>query len=305
MIEQIPIFTPPMIFPATTAGAEAAKCVLRLEDLLVGYGPLPAVVKIVRAMIIDEGGLGYPADCAGNISVGVDPAERYIKRSGFPVVEKVQPREPKLLAMLQMYPGQPKRVVEHFDPPICYRRGCDRIIVAPNMYVNTGYQAEVRLKFYVESECGDWPLDPANVYLNDIVASTGAVAQPMHTYRTVVGPSPGGTAVRVHNAAHKHGAGIVSQYVGVQAAPGAPATVGDPVPLLLDGQQGIVMPPWAGHWRKADLVTQPGQPLVVITTVNGAWGYADEGGLPTWWEGNGLSGYQPSRTHSFDCVQVI
>lgn len=305
MIEQIPVFTPPMVFPATQAGGEGAKCVLRLEDLLVGYGPLPPVVKIVRMVMSNEGAGDDPAGCAGKIDVAVDPRRRYSLPARFPTVERIQPRHPKLLASLQTYPGRKKLVSEYHNPPICYRRDADRIIVAPNIYGNFAATIALYLTFYIESDCGDWSLDPATVYLNDIVASTGASPQPMHTYRTVVGPSPGGAKVRVHNTAHEHGAGILSQFVGVQAAPGSPATVGQLVPLLLDGQQGIVMPPWAGHWRAADLVTQPGEKIVVITTVSGAWGYTDEGGGPTWWEGNGGSGYQPTRTHAFDCVQVI
>lgn len=305
MIEQIPIFSAPILFPATSWGAENAKCVLKLEDLLVGYGPLPAIAKIRRFVISNEGGLDYPAGCAGNVSVGIDPGRRYITPSHFPATERIQPRHPKLCGILQMYPGKNKSIIEHFDPPLIYRRGVDSVIVAPNMYVNSSHNAAVYLKWYVESDFGDWPVDPANVYLNDIVASTGDVAQPQHTYRTVVGPSPGGAEIRVHNTAHEHGAGIVSQFVGIQAVSGSPATIDPPIPLLLNGQQSVVMPPWARHWRRANLSTAAGQFLVIITTVSGAWGYTDEAGGPTWWEGNGGAGYQPTRTHVFDCVQVI
>lgn len=304
MSEQIPIFSAPITYPATSAGAEAAKCVLKLEDLLVGYGPLPDEFRIRRFVISNEGGLDYPAGCAGNVSVGIDPGRRYITPSRFPAVERVQPRHPKLCGILQMYPGKPKAIVEHFDPPLVYRKGIDRIIVAPNMYVDSTHVAMIYLKWYGES-VGDWPLDPNNVYLNDIVESSGATPAPAHTYRTVVGPSHGGAKVRVHNTAHKHGAEILSQFVGVQASPGSPATINPSVPLLLDGLGHKLMPPWTGHWREADLITLPGQRLVVITTVNGAWGFTDEGGGPTWWEnGSGGSGYQATRTHSFDCVQV-
>ncbi len=303
MVEQIPIFSAPVVFPATLAAGEAEKCVLKLEDLLVGYGPLPPVVRIVRLVISNEGAGHYPVNCAGKIDVAVDPQRRYLAPAKFPETERIQPRHPKLLGSLQTYPGVPKLLIQDHSPPICYRRGLDRIIVAPNIYGNFDTIIALYLTFYVEAE-GDWPLDPANVFLQDIVESTGAEPQPTHTFHSLVGVSPGGTKVRVHNSAHKHGAGMISQYVGVQAAPGSPATLAPPVPLLLDGQQSIVMPPWAGHWREAEFNTEPGQPLMIITTLSGAWGYSDVG-PPNWWEGNGQSGYQASRAHAFDCVQVL
>lgn len=315
MIEQIPIFAPPIVFPPTLAAGEAAKCVLRLEDLLVGYGPLPDVVRITRLVMSNEGAGDYPAGCSGKIDVAVDPHRRFIVPAQFPARERLQPKHPKLLGSLQTYPGRPKLLVQDHSPVIGYRKATDRIIVAPNIYGDFAGTVALYLAFYIESDFGDWPLDPRNVFLQPITATTGSAPQPTHCFRSLIPSIPhGGTKVRVHNNAHEHGCNIVRQSIGIQAAPGSPDMIAPPVPLLCDGVAATLQPSWGEQWREADLVTYPGQSLIINTTVSGAWGFAD-GGPPSWFSADadsyasapmlGTIGHQPSRTHCIDCVQVM
>lgn len=305
-MEQATLIAEPFKFAATHDAALAAKRVIRLEELMpAGYLPLTLPARIVRVVLVNEMAGDYPAGCAGNITVGVDPGGRYCAASGFPAVETCNPALLKLIGSIEFYPGRPKIVRHDHSPPIVYRAG-DGIVVAPEVWGNFGCEPHIFLAFNVEAEC-DFDLHPRTVFAQPLYGSD-PVAPPW-VYRSAIPITGCGAEVRVHISAREHGCFLADAAIGVQYGSG-PNMAAVPVPLF----GPVVLAPFEGVWSDwVPLATVAGQKLLVDLRMTGPWAYKLGAPGNSWYSGVnshasaamlGAPVLQPSMTHCVDAVQV-
>lgn len=310
-MEQVALIAEPFRFAATHDAALAAKRVIYLEDLVpAGYLPLALPARIRRVVLVNEMAGDYPTECAGNITVGVDPGRRYAAAAGFPAVETCLPQLLKLAGSIEFYPGRPKIVRHDHDPAIVYRAG-DGIVVAPEVWGTFACEPFIFLAFNVEAD-GDLPLDPRTVFAQPLYGSSPDA--PSYVYRSATPAIQiGGTEVRVHIGARQHGASLADAAIGVQYGSG-PNMAAEPVPLTFGGAASLSLAAFKGAWSDwVPLATTVGQSLLVDLRVNGPWGFKDGAPADSWYSGVnshasapmlGNPTLQPNRTHCVDAIQV-